>query len=277
LNPLVFVILLIVRRKGNRRIDLALYRLASLVLAFVFLPIGSSSGQDEPPIAGTAGLDGHPIAGVTVSGGIWKNCCPAQRDRAISDNEGKFRLKHPGRVIHFYKDGISPQTVVLDDYTKPIYVALQAVEGSLILPKCAKTKKDSRAIGWGKYGLRFGVPTHSTNIAGGKPDVDYVQWIISPQNSSAHLALWFGPYAANLEPEDDRFINSASFTQRTIVVGGGAQAGIDSRGKLREGGEWRHTAVLGQGAAMYTNANLKDKELFDQIIDSICEVPYPAK
>ncbi len=256
---------------------MALYRLALLVLAFIFLQIVSSGAQNEPPIAGTVSLGGHPIAGVTVSGGIWKNCCPAQRDRAVSDNEGKFRLEHPGRVIHCYKDGLSPQTVVLEDYTKPIYVALRAAEGSLILPTCAKTKKDSRAIGWGKYGLRFSVPTDSTVIAGGKPDVDYVQWIISPQNSSAHLALWFGPYAANLEPEDDRFINSASFTQRTIAIGDDAQVGIDSQGKLREGGEWRHTAVQGQGAATYTNANLKDKVLFDQIIGSICEVPYPTK
>jgi hypothetical protein len=248
---------------------LALYRMGLLVLAFVFLQMGSTGGQYEPPIAGTVSLDGHPIAGVTVSGG--------QRDRAVSDNGGKFRLEHPGRVIHFYKDGLSPQTVVLDDYRKPIYVALRAVEGSLVLPTCAKTKKDSRAIGWGKYGLRFSVPASSINIEGGKPDVDYVQWMISPQNSSGHLALWFGPYAANLEPQDDLFINSVSFSQRPIVIVGGAQAGVDSRGKLREGGEWRHTSVLGQGAGVYTNANPKDQELFDRIIDSICEVPYPTK
>jgi hypothetical protein len=222
-------------------------------------------------------LDGQPISAVTVSGAIWKTCCPAQRDRSVSDNEGKFHLEHPGRVIHFYKNGLSPQTVVLDDYTRAIDVTLKTSEDSLALPTCAKTKEGSRAIGWGKYGLQFSVPTHSTNIAGGRPDVDYVRWIISPQKGSSNLALWFGPYTANLEPEDDRFIQSASFIQRTIVVGDGAQAGIDSRGKLRGGGEWRHTAILGQGAAMYTNANPDDRELFDHIIDSICEVPYPTK
>src|ERR1700733_11329586 len=50
-------------------------------------------------------------------------------------------------------------------------------------------------VGWGEYGLFFSVPKRGVKIFGGKPDVDYVKFVIKPTNQEATLTLWFGAMA----------------------------------------------------------------------------------
>ena len=228
----------------------------------------------EPSISGAVTMDSNPIARVKVYGS--QICCPAKREQGVTDDNGRFTLQHPGRVIHFYGEGIKPQAVVLDDFTKPIHVVLSPSSGNFLLPICGNLADGEKRIGWGDRGPQFIVKIREVNVKLGKPDVDYVVHSIKRKGGDESLALWFGPYAANLQPDDELFISSVSFTQREIVADR-ETVGLDSRGELRGGGEWRHTAVLGQGAAIYRNANPRDREFFDQIIDSICEVPYPTK
>jgi hypothetical protein len=46
------------------------------------------------------------------------------------------------------------------------------------IPACGAPQKGYSLIGWGKHGLFFSVPKRGVEILGGKPDVDYVKFVI---------------------------------------------------------------------------------------------------
>ena len=142
------------------------------------------------------------------------------------------------------------------------------------LPDCSKTASGQRIVGWGKYGLHFLVTKKEVKVLGGKPDVDYVRYVIRPEERESFLELWFGPYGLNPEPDRERIQHSSGIMQTKIVDVTGAVVGLDSRGFLN-GGHWRQFAVAGQGGAVYDRAAPDDVVLFDRIISSACEIPYP--
>jgi hypothetical protein len=235
-------------------------------------------GQTESPISGTVTTkDGQPIAGVMVYGSMAKTCCPFKREQTTTNKEGQFRLEHPGAVIHFSKDNLQPQAFVVQPGTSGLRIALEPSTGSVVVPVCGKPGPGQKQIGWGKYGLQFNVPERAGKILGGKPDVDYVRYVIKPKTGEAYLELWFGPCAMDTDPGDDQFINSVDFAQRNVDAANGGVAGMDSWGHLRSGTSWRQTAVVGQGGSRYRNARPQDASLFDQVVNSICEVPYPSR
>lgn len=233
--------------------------------------------QNPLPITGTVITeDGQPIAGVIVQGSLWKSCCPAQQDSATSDEKGEFRLEHGGLVIHFLKDNLQPETIVVKPGTSKIRVTMRASTNNLTVPICGRLGRGERQIGWGKYGPRFTVPVHIVTIKGGKPDTDYVRYVIMPKKGKSYLEFWFGPYALSSEPDDEQFVNSSDFAQRNLVIVSGG-IGMDSSGHLRNGNSWRQTVVLGRGGAVYQQAPPDEASVFDRIINSICTVPYPSQ
>ncbi len=249
-----------------------------LLVVTVGVVLPSMLGQTESPIRGTVVTgDGKPIADVKVYGSMSKSCCPFKREQTTTDKEGQFRLEHPGAVIHFWKESLQPQALVLKGGTSEIRIAMVAPADSLIVRACGKASPGQQQIGWGKYGLRFEVPTRAVKILGGKPDVDYVRYVIKPKSGEAFLELWFGPYAINTDPDDDMFINSAKFGQRNIVTADGEVVGKDSWGELAGGAMWRQTAVVAEGGSVYRSANPQAADLFNQFVDSICQVPYPSR
>ena len=130
------------------------------------------------------------------------------------------------------------------------------------LPVCSKTTRGQKKIGWGKYGLRFVVNKNEVNVLGGKPDVDYVKYIVRPKKRESFLQLWFGGFTLALDPDREKVDNSVSVTQSKIVnAAGGAVVGKGSRGFM-SGGQWRHFAVGGQGSAVYDKATPEDVALF---------------
>ena len=116
----------------------------------------------------------------------------------------------------------------------------------------------------------------NVKILGGKPDVDYVRYVIKPNNGDFYLNLWFGPNSISMEPDDQQFVESVDFSQRNLVSAQGEVIGMDSWGRLSSGLSWRHTAAFGSGA-VYRSADKESAALFDQIINSICTVDYPRK
>lgn len=248
-----------------------------LVVTIGLMLLPSILGQTESPISGTVTTkDGQPIAGVIVYGSMAKTCCPFKREQTITDKEGQFHLEHPGAVIHFSKDDLQPQAFVVGPGTSGVHITLEPSIGSLVVPVCGKSGPAQKQIGWGKYGLRFNVPERAVKILGGKPDADYLRYAIKPKTGEAYLELWFGPYAMGTDPDDDQLINSVNFAQRNVVASSGGVVGMDSRGHLRGGEIWRQTAVLGQGGSRYRNALPEEARLFDEIVNSICTVPYPS-
>ena len=232
-------------------------------------------GQTNSAVSGTVTTrGGEPVAGVLVYGSMSTTCCPFKREQITTNPEGHFRLEQPGRVVHFSRSGLQPKTIVLGEQLSEIQVAMNPTTNSLVVPVCEEPALEHKRIGWGKYGLQFSVPARGVKILGGKPDVDYVRYAIEPKGSKAYLELWFGGNAAASDADDDRFIESAEFSERNVVFPDGSIIGKDSSGRLRSGGSWRHTAVMVQGAAIYRDATQEDASIFDQIISSICNVPY---
>jgi len=253
----------------------------TLSMLWTFLAIGlafasPTLAQNAFPITGTVVTDdGQPIVGVMVQGSVWKSCCPVQQDSATSDEKGEFRLQHGGLVIHFLKDNLQPETIVVKPGTSKVRVTMHRSTDSLSVPICGRPRRGEKQIGQ-KYGPRFTVSVHSVTVKGGKPDTDYVKYVIRPKRGKSYLEFWFGPYAMPSEPDDEQFTNSSDFSQRNIVVTGGG-IGMDSRGHLRGGDSWRQTVIVGHGGAVYVRAPAGEATVFDRIINSICTVPYPSR
>jgi len=240
--------------------------------AFLALALGPSIlAQSGPAMKGTVGTqDGQPVASVKILGSVWKDCCPQQRELVETDDEGGFVLEHPSVVLHFFKENFEPQTIVVLPGTKELHVTLAAATKDLTPLPCARPGPHQKRIGWLKSGIRFTLPKRDVVIEGGKLDTDYVRWVIRAKTGKSYLEIWFGPYALSSEPDDDFFLNSSGYTQRTISASSQEAGGGDSRGHLKSGGFWRQTAVSGDGGAIYRDAQPDEAHLFDQIIDSIC-------
>ena len=251
--------------------------LCQSILAALFLT-SSVSGQTTPAISGTVKTrEGQPLAGVLVYGSMSKTCCPFKREQTATNSEGQFLLEQPGRVIHLSLIGLQPKTIVLGEERSEFQVLMESATNNLIVPSCGPPASGSKRIGWGNNGLQFDVANHEAKILGGKPDVDYVRYAIKPRAGKSYLELWFGVYATDLDANDDQFIDSVEFAERNVVFPDGSLVGKDSSGLLHSGRRWRHTSVLGQGAASYRAATEEDAKMFDQIISSICYVPYPRR
>jgi hypothetical protein len=228
--------------------------------------------QTSSPISGTVlAKDGQPIEGVRVVSARSRD--PVKLENTTTDKDGRFRLEHPGAVIHLEKENLEPLALVVAQGTSEVRATMEPPNGDLALPTCAAPGLGQKRIGGGNYGVQFEVPERQVKISGGEPHMEYVGYVVKPKGSSAHLGLWFGLHAFGLDPDDDLFINSSSFTQRNVTNSTGV-IGRDSSGHLRSGGSWRVTAVAA-GGAIYRDASPEDAALFDQVINSICQIPYP--
>jgi hypothetical protein len=246
------------------------------IIAIIFVFASSLIGQNELPIRGTVVTEnGQPIAGVAIYGSPSKNCCPYKQDEVTTDKDGKFTLEHAGTVVHFWKEGLQPRTLVIRQRATEVRMIMSEPTNVLTVSVCKPPQKGQKRIGWGKYGVQFTLPGHGVNLAGGKPDVDYVRYILKPKNGASYLEFWFGSYAIPSVPDDKLFLDSADFEQRSLAVESEGAVGGDSWGLLKNGRKWRQTTVPGKGGAIYRDAGAEESSLFDQIIDSICTIPYP--
>lgn len=249
-----------------------------LVLTIALIVVPGVSGQADQPFSGiVTDKGGQPIVGVTVFGAIGKTCCPFKRDQATTDGKGAFRLGQPGAVVHFYQEGYGPLTYVVKPGTSEVHVTLNSVQPKLLVPVCGAPVHGQKQIGWGEYGVRFSAPADEVTIKGGKPDVDYVKYLVKPKTGDSWLEFWFGPYALSTEPDDEYFVNSVDFSQKAIQSVQERIYGVDSSGHRADGTTWRWTAILAHGGGRYETKNETDAHLFDRIIDSICFAPYPRK
>lgn len=253
--------------------------LVLVVASAPLLAANQAASQSGSPLSGTVtNEDGKPIAGVAVVGSIWKDCCPAQRDNVLTDGDGDFRIDHPGAVLHFIQGGFEPQTIVVKPDTTHLRVILSPATSDWMIPACGKSKHGLMKIG-AKYGIRFLAPLRFVRVDGGKPDTDYIRYVIHLKKDHSYMDIWFGPYTIPTDPDDELFINSIQFSQRNIGTSSVNDAffGVDSSGRLQKGGSWRWTAILGRGGAVYKDASSEDSKIFDEIIDSMCFAARPKR
>lgn len=243
--------------------------------AFVIVVLSASSGypQSESAVSGlVTDTNGQSISDVIVYGSLSKECCPFRRETVKTNEKGQFRLEHPGAVIHFLKEHFRPQSTIIQRQRTELRVVLKP-ESEVVVPSCRKKQAHESQVGWRR--LQFFVQKHGLKLLGGKPDVDYVRYLIRPTSGEGFLELWFGPYAMSSDPDDDLFLASQSFEQRDLALADGTVIGIESRGRFRNGNLWRQTAVFIEGGARYRDARPATARLFDQVIDSACELSYP--
>lgn len=255
----------------------ALLRPRQAMTLSVALALASSLfGQAEQSVKGiVVTKDDQPVSGVSVHGSIWKQCCPHQQDKATTNEKGEFFLEHGGTVIHFSKADLQPLAFVVKPGTSQVRVVMSPVENEFAVPACVQPDSAHKLVGWGKYGLHFAVPKAGVQIMGGKPDIDYVRYVIKPEKNDSYLNLWFGPYSISTEPDDERFVESIDFSQRNLATNKGV-VGMDSWGRAHSGLNWRQTAAFGSGA-VYRDVDKESAALFDKIIDSICWTDYPSR
>lgn len=232
------------------------------------------------PISGTVTTaDGRPAAGVDVFGSEW-TCCPTKHDDVKTDQSGSFRIEHPGEVLHFF-DGMQTQSIVVTPEMSKLKVTLNAANSVLALNACGEVQRGFERLGEGKYGLQFDVPTKNVKLIHGTADVDYVVHLVQAKGSHDRIEFWFGPYAMDMMPYDQRLIESESFETRPIVMakgvvpgGDGGFAGADTKGRMLDGRVWRQVAFGAQGPR-YLDVSPENAAIFDRIIDSACWIPYP--
>jgi hypothetical protein len=245
-----------------------------LAIVVALLAAAAASAQTDSALDGTVTTkDGQPVTGASVLGSTPKTCCPSTPERTKTDEKGMFHLAHSGAVVHVFKEDFEPQTRVIQPGTSQIAVSLLPSNDSndLTAPPCGKHRPGTKRIG-GR--VRFDVPNRNVQVLGGKPDVDYVRYVIKPKTGDSYLELWFGPYALSMTPSDDDFLNSVTFSERRIVSPGMGVVGTDTRGQLQSQDKWRQAAVAASGGASYRAKTDEDAALFDRVVDSMCVVPF---
>lgn len=218
--------------------------------------------------------DGKPIRGAYIVGSLGKTCCPFQLPHTETDESGHFKLENPGAVVRIYAGGYEPHAEILKSSSGDLNITMSASTNDLVAGVCHRPGKSERLIG-GSYGFGFTIPTKDVRILGGKPDVDYVRFVIQSKADGGVMEIWLGPYAFHSDPHDDLLTNSTTFMMRNIVWAERGAIGADSHGNLKNGRAWRWTGGAGDGAD-YTDASADDQVIFDRVIDTICYTPYTS-
>lgn len=215
-----------------------------------------------------ADSNGAPIPGVTV----WSNAEPGVKsDETWSTKtgaDGAFTLARVGDVLYLAKDKFEPLAVVITGKPFPEKFVMQAANNDFVLHPCGGVRDGKRAFGG--LALSFAARTKGLDVLGGKPDVDYVRWVLRPKSAAVSLELWFGLNAMSVTPPEEQLIGAASFSMRNVVLeDGGGAVGVDAVG-TSGGGRWRHFASIGAGGARYKDATDEEAKLFDAVIDTGC-------
>lgn len=179
--------------------------------------------------------------------------------------DGGFRLDGAGAMIHFSKEKYEHLASVVKNSASAEYV-LKAAENDFVLRKCGPAPAGERAFGQDNF--RFTANPRPFKVLGGKPDVDYVEWVLQAKGTKVGVELWFGPYAISLLPYDEQLIGADTFSMRNIALENIGEIGIDTKGTTG-GKHWRHFAIVGSGVR-YQDADDEQAKLFDTVIESAC-------
>jgi len=243
-------------------------RYAALVCTALLLTCLFVSAQTaSTPISGVVVLaDGTPISDVSVVGAEGP-CCPVQLASAKTEKHGNFTLSNPGPVIHFYKDGLLPLTVVLAPHAKVIRAVMKTeANADWRLPECSDKPRSGKVLG---YAVKLVIPKRTKMSK--ERSTDYTVYSVSYPREPLEMELWWGPQVGGSD-DDQLFIDSASFSEQWVLP-----VGIDSTGVLKNGKRWRTVDVAGVGLFRYESASQAAASYYDQIINSACyDENWPA-
>jgi hypothetical protein len=247
--------------------------LGCFLFSLVFFNLRTIIGNASVALTGVVSTqDGHPIANVLVYGSLSKACCPYKSEQTRTDSAGRFIMHDPGAVIHFVGEKFQPKTWIVNYETTEVHIILEPDSNPFVIPPCKPLAKGMRRIVGGFMGLSFDVPKKNLQILGGKPDTDYVRWVIKPRSGTSYLSLWFGAHAMDPDPDDELLLDSLTISERNVENPKGDRIGKDTFGQMKNGDLWRHLWV-GPGDGAVYRAAASDTQILDQVVNSACKTP----
>lgn len=242
-------------------------RCATLACIALCLCLSASAQSGVPSVRGTVvSADGSPVSDVSIVGAEGP-CCPVRQASTKTGKQGAFILSNPGRVIHFYKEGVLPLTIVLTPQELVLRVVMKSdTEANWRLPACSGKPRSGKALG---YAVKIIIPKR-TKVSKAR-STDYTAYAVLYPGEPSEMELWWGPLVGGSD-DDQLFIDSASFSERWIWP-----PGIDSEGILKDGKHWRTVDVTGIGLFHYERVSQAAASYYDQIINSGCyDKNWPA-
>lgn len=227
--------------------------------------ISRAKGQDSDVQGTVRDMAGNPISEVSVFGLHHFLAGGHDEYRTKTDNRGHFELQAVGRPIFLFAQNYQPQTYIRGNQEFSLSLTLNPDKGDNSPPTCLKARGNSKRYGWP---LRFSAPQGAK--AHRVTSTDATSWAITLRNSeqAGVLIIESGPLIGGLPPED-WLLNSKEFAEKNSM-------GLDWRGVSTEDKRWRWFHGFGS-LAHYENASGNTAQLFDEIIDSACMAPLPAR
>lgn len=206
--------------------------------------------------------NGKPISGVGIYGDR------AKGHTGTTNSNGSFALHvSPSGILHFWKKGFRPKTMVFKATKAPLKIVLLR-EATPIwrLSTCSST--ESREVPLPMIPTFFLVPADA-KIENFR-DVDYGKAFITLNDNSKPLEVWWGII---LKPEvrEQILISDSSVVEERWIykVNGKDTFGTDIRGQTAGEKRWRY-ADFPIGFAIYEDVSADTARVYDRIIDSAC-------
>jgi hypothetical protein len=242
--------------------------LLALLAAVVALPWGGAQAPTDIGVRGhVVTRMGKPVSGVKIEGSK-TTCCPVKSEKTESDDTGFFKLSDPGEVIYFRKEGFRPLSLVRKkSQEQDEFVLEDAKETNWVFSVCPVAKEKGKRVG--KY-FRFLIFTGAKMKKGF--DVDYAYFDVAAPRGRGVLSILSGPLASRgMGPAPAEWIlNSSAIEERWIVGQTGGSAAIDSRGRLKNGNQWRTISTAFYDSAWYYDVDEESASYFDSVLDSLC-------
>jgi hypothetical protein len=243
--------------------------LRAMLLSFFLFCALPLPGQVSGLTGKVTDAEGKPLSGVHIYG-TWRRL-PTEADTADTDSSGCFHLEHRAQVIHFYKDGFAPTSYVTKPDDAEIRIVMNRAGTIKVLPRCKRTKHGHTRIGSGL--ILFDVPKKGVQISGGKPDTDYVLYIVKLKGKPSALEFWIGVYAISSDA-DEQILESTDFQEGEALCPDSMCGGYDSKGHLPTGNRWRKFVFVSQVGAIYRDASPEEADRYDRMMDSVCVQYY---
>jgi len=237
------------------------YAVRQLILAAVFPIVAFLSSNLLAQIEGrVTDAEGNPLVGVDVYG---------ERAAAETDAEGKYTLKSMDEVVFFDSPGYQPLTRIREKDSRTVDATLTPESDTTwIVPTCQTPGTVRELV---NYPMHFSIPRHQKIVS--TFDVDYGRLILPHKVGSKkfHLVIMYGPYASNGRPWKELYLDSVSLRERRWKSGG--LQGLDARGVLRDGTQWRYVGIILFESGSYERVPTAAATAFDAILDSMCVKP----
>ena len=168
--------------------------------------------------------------------------------------------------LRFENPRYRPKALVVEPGGAPIHVTLEdAKQSDWLVASCEESGSHGGRVG---FSVLFAVPANmETRPFNEGNDHSY---FIHPRAGSPDAVDLVITTNSDRTEDSDSFIHSASFEHRWIKNKQGAVVGLDSRGKMIDGGSWRTASFLEHDSISYLFFRRKDTTPLDKIIDSAC-------